>query len=54
MLEGKPSHMTPDRIQLLEELGFEWHPPAGPNAKQEEQWRQRYKCKKDSKDSVKF
>jgi len=41
MLEGKPSHMTPDRIQLLEDLGFDWHPPAGPNAKQEEQWRQR-------------
>mmetsp|Transcript_2810 Transcript_2810/g.5946 ORF Transcript_2810/g.5946 Transcript_2810/m.5946 type:complete len:1245 (-) Transcript_2810:653-4387(-) len=41
MLEGKPSHMTPDRIQLLEDLGFDWHPPVGPNAKQEEQWRQR-------------
>lgn len=41
LLEGKPSHMTEDRIRLLEEIGFEWHPPTGPNAKQEEQWRQR-------------
>mmetsp|Transcript_32050 Transcript_32050/g.65414 ORF Transcript_32050/g.65414 Transcript_32050/m.65414 type:complete len:1215 (+) Transcript_32050:49-3693(+) len=43
MMEGKPSHMTPERVQLLESLGFEWHPPAGPNARQEEQWRARFK-----------
>jgi len=41
MMEGKPSCMTSDRIRLLEELGFDWHPTTSQSSRQEERWLKR-------------
>lgn len=36
--EGKPSTMTPARLELLDRLGFEWHPEKGRS-----EWDERYR-----------